>query len=260
MNIASSWFRRLDVSETLTRIDEPHTDLLVMANIWHLRGRDRDLIVDTGLGVAPLREHLPELFERDPAVVLTHTHFDHTGGAYEFRDCCAHPAGSFERPGPASLNGPAALASVGLAVDDVDFPVADSLLDALPHAGYDPGGYRLRPATIGRWLGDGDVIDLGDRRLTVLHLPGHTPESIALFDEHDGTLFSGDVLYDGELLDTCTGADISRYADSLRRLRELPVSVVHAGHCDSFGRDHMRHLIDRYLRSAHVAARAEGAS
>ena len=40
------------------------------------------------------------------------------------------------------------------------------------------------------------MVDPGGRPLTVLHLPGHSPGSIALFDPADGTLFSGDVVYD----------------------------------------------------------------
>jgi len=95
---------------------------------------------------------------------------------------------------------------------------------------------------------DGDTVDLGDRSLTVLHLPGHTPGSIALFDPADGTLFSGDVVYDDDvLLDSLTGSDPAQYACSLRRLRELPVTVTHAGHDASFGRDRLHHLIDTYL-------------
>jgi len=39
------------------------------------------------------------------------------------------------------------------------------------------------------------MVDLGDHMLTV-HLPGHSPTSIALFDEHNGVLFPGDVVYE----------------------------------------------------------------
>ena len=68
----SPWFRVEPVTDVLTRIDEPHVHELLRANIWHLRGRERDLVVDAGLGVASLREHVPALFERDPVLVLTH--------------------------------------------------------------------------------------------------------------------------------------------------------------------------------------------
>jgi len=41
---------------------------------------------------------------------------------------------------------------------------------------------------------DGDIIDLGDRAFEVLHLPGHSPGSIALFEAATKTLFSGDAI------------------------------------------------------------------
>ncbi|MFB9356693.1 MBL fold metallo-hydrolase [Actinoplanes nipponensis] len=64
----------------------------------------------------------------------------------------------------------------------------------------------------------------------------------------DGTLFSGDVIYDGGLLDSLPGSDPEAYARSLRRLRELPVRLTHAGHGPSFGRGRLHRLIDDYLR------------
>ena len=45
-------------------------------------------------------------------------------------------------------------------------------------------------------FGHTDIIDLGDRRFRVVHLPGHSPDSIGLLDEHDGLFFSGDAIYD----------------------------------------------------------------
>jgi glyoxylase-like metal-dependent hydrolase (beta-lactamase superfamily II) len=123
----------------------------------------------------------------------------------------------------------------------------DVLIKAVPHEGYDPSGYRLRPVTVTRHLCDGDVVDLGDRAFTVVHLPGHSPGSIAFFDEHDGTLFSGDAVHDDVLIDEIAGADIGDYVASLRRLRELPVRIVHPGHGPGFQGSRMRELIDEYL-------------
>jgi glyoxylase-like metal-dependent hydrolase (beta-lactamase superfamily II) len=110
--------------------------------------------------------------------------------------------------------------------------------------------YWVRPVTRTRSLAEGDLVDLGDHTLTVLHMPGHSPGSIALFDVSDGTLFSGDVIYDDVLLDSLLGSDKEQYARSLRRLLALPVRVVRPGHGHSFGRERLHHLIDDYLRSA----------
>jgi len=63
-----------------------------------------------------------------------------------------------------------------------------------------------------------------------------------------GTLFSGDAIYDGPLLDELADSDIDQYCVTMERLRALPVTVVHAGHDPSFGRDRLRELTTTYLQ------------
>ncbi|MEG3634985.1 MBL fold metallo-hydrolase [Micromonospora palythoicola] len=241
--VPSEWFRFTAVTERLTLIEEPHVRGLLRANLWHLRGRRRDLLVDCGLGVTALVPLLRERFGREPVLVLTHAHLDHMGSAHEFGEVWAHPLEHVDDPAPGSLHGPTLAADLGLAET-----LPPALLNARPHGGYDIGTYRVRPATPTRSLADGDILEVDDIRLVVLHLPGHSPGSIALFDEHDGTLFSGDVIYDDVLLDSLPGSDRGRYAHSLRRLRDLPVRLTRPGHEGSFGKDRLHHLIDDYLR------------
>ena len=89
---------------------------------------------------------------------------------------------------------------------------------------------------------------VGGRVLTVLHLPGHTPGSIALLEERTGTLYSGDVVYDGGLIDNLPNSDVAAYRRSMEFLADLDVSVVHPGHGHSFGRTRLRRLAQTYLR------------
>ena len=105
----------------------------------------------------------------------------------------------------------------------------------------------MRPAPATQLLEDGDVIDLGDRAFAVLHLPGHSPGSIALWEAASGILFSGDTVYDGPLVDDCYHSVVADYLTSLERLRRLPVRVVHGGHFPSFGAERHRQLIDDYI-------------
>jgi glyoxylase-like metal-dependent hydrolase (beta-lactamase superfamily II) len=60
-------------------------------------------------------------------------------------------------------------------------------------------------------------------------------------------LFSGDAVYDGPLLDELDGSHVDAYLDTMRRLRALPVTVVHGGHETSFGRDRLIEICDDYL-------------
>ena len=91
------------------------------------------------------------------------------------------------------------------------------------------------------------MLDLGNRCFEVLHLPGHSPGSIGLWEESTGTLFSGDAVYDGPLLDTAADSDIVDYCATMERLLTLPVTVVHGGHDPSFGRDRLHEIARAYL-------------
>lgn len=64
----------------------------------------------------------------------------------------------------------------------------------------------------------GDVINLGDRQLTVLHMPGHSRGSICLHDRENKLLFSGDVVYDGSMIDWLPYSRVSDYIGSCERL------------------------------------------
>jgi glyoxylase-like metal-dependent hydrolase (beta-lactamase superfamily II) len=246
--VADTWFGVEDVGEGVTKLTEPHLSGLVSANLWWIRGRRHDVVVDTGLGVASLRQHLPDLFAHDTMAVISHTHLDHAGGAHEFGRVAVHAleADAVAAPPPASLDARTEMELLGLAVPDPD-ALPDSLLEALPEPGFDPAAFAVRPATVTRSLVHGDVIDLDDRRLRVVHAPGHTPGSIVLLDEDLRWLYTGDVLYDGPVFDEMYGADIASYVASMRRLLDLDVAMVHPGHDHSFDAVRMHELVDDYL-------------
>jgi glyoxylase-like metal-dependent hydrolase (beta-lactamase superfamily II) len=247
--VAAAWFRRETLSGGVTWLDEPHVAAFARCNIWHVRGRDRDLLVDTGLGLASLREAAWDLFDHPVTAVLTHAHFDHIGGAFEFEDRRAHAAEAAELAEPRGFAGLTATDLGGELVGQLraaGYDIPESLLDALPHAGFSLSGYRVPPAPA-RTVRDGDRLDLGDRSFEVLHLPGHSPGSIGLWEGETGILFSGDALYDGPLLFDLPGSSVEAYVPTLERLLDLPVTVVHAGHDPSFGRERLRQIAGEYL-------------
>jgi len=248
--IADRWFERRRVDDDITLLWEPHVDRLIRCNIWHVRGRDRDLLVDTGLGIASLAEAARDLFGKPVVAVATHTHYDHVGGLHEFATRLVHRAEAammadftdFATLRTADLDPEllAGLRAIGLAE-------AEELITAYPDAGYDPAAYRVRSVAPTRIVEEGDAIDLGDRHFEVLHLPGHSPGSIGLWEAASGTLFSGDAIYDGVLIDDLPTSDVADYIRTMRRLRELPVRTVHGGHKPSFGRERLVAIVDDYL-------------
>jgi glyoxylase-like metal-dependent hydrolase (beta-lactamase superfamily II) len=248
--VADRWFERERVDDAVTVLTEPFVHPLLRCNIWHVRGRSQDLLVDTGLGIASLRAAAADLFDADLLAVATHAHTDHIGSLHEFERRAIHEA---EADAVRCISGVLHLdigAAPPSAVEQMvrwGYDIREGLLTAIPRAGFDLDGAPRTSAAPTRVLREGDVIDLGDRAFEVLHLPGHSPGSIGLWDAANEVLFSGDAVYDGPLLDEIEGADIDAYVATMRRLRDLPVAVVHAGHEGSMDRQRFRDVIDAYL-------------
>ena len=232
---AETWYETRSVGEGVTFIAEPHILEFYRCNIWHVRGRDRDLLVDSGMGVVSLRQQVPLVTEKPCVAVASHTHFDHIGCHYEFAERWVH------RDEAATMAEPTRAATLA------DLYVSDEIFTKLPPAPYASTEYAVKAAPATRLLEAGDVVDLGDRSFEVIHTPGHSPGGIMLFEKATGILFSGDTVYDGQLIDDAYHSEIATYVATMKRILDLPVRLVHGGHFPSFDGARYRTLIHQYL-------------
>jgi glyoxylase-like metal-dependent hydrolase (beta-lactamase superfamily II) len=250
LQIADRWFDYERLSDGITRIWEPHVIRVMQCNIWHVRGRDRDMLIDTGMGIASLHEAARHLFDKALTAVATHSHLDHVGSLHEFGDRIAHSkeADTLTRPSDnfSMLSDEHSVEFIA-SLKRAGYEVGPCFVTALPHADFNLSRFNCPPAPATRLVEEGDVIDLGDRVFEVLHLPGHSPGSIGLWEAATATLFSGDAVYDGPLLDELPGSDVSTYLNTMRRLEKLPARVVHGGHDPSFDGARLRQLARGYL-------------
>jgi glyoxylase-like metal-dependent hydrolase (beta-lactamase superfamily II) len=249
--IADDWFGFRQIDDGITMAWEPYVEPLIRSNIWHVAGRDRVLLIDTGLGICSLREAARDLFAKPVVALATHCHWDHVGGLYEFetRVCHRLEAASISQPGEIETQLDRGLPEAYRErMGSAGYSLRDELITAYPHPGFDPRKYAVRPADPTWLVDEGDVIDLGDRSFQVLHFPGHSPGCIGLWEAESGILFSGDAVYDGDILDDLPGSSIKDYVSTMKRLRELPVSVVHGGHDPSFGRERLIEIADAYIK------------
>lgn len=84
-----------------------------------------------------------------------------------------------------------------------------------------------------RPLRDGEKIEIGNGELTVIHVPGHSPGGVALYDKEGGYVISGDSLFSGSIGRTdLPGGDMRQLIGAVRsRLLTLPTdTVVYPGH------------------------------
>jgi glyoxylase-like metal-dependent hydrolase (beta-lactamase superfamily II) len=228
---SSGWFAHGLCADGITRIWEPCVAELLQANMFLVQNDGEQLLIDAGLGIVPLRESLAPLLDEPTPLLLTHSHRDHVGGAHEFDERLAHAWESrqLESPVRGALRRDAMAPEYVTLLERAGYHVPDCLLAEVPD-GFDASAHVIPAAPATRCLRDGDVVSVGRRRFRVLVVPGHTPGSLALFEEETGLLLAGDLLYDGPLLDFLPESDPDSYRASLTRVLELPLATVCGGH------------------------------
>ena len=227
---------KIKIDDEISCIQETGVANFMRCNIWHVKGRDFDLIIDTGMGINPLKEWVMKETNRPIKAIGTHSHFDHAGSMHEFSCRLGHLAEA------------AAFASGGRAETMyLGGWTKIEIVNPKEHPDFATQTFSVKPAPLTGYLDEGDILDLGNRAFQILHLPGHSPGSIGLFDIKNKTLFSGDAVYNGELLDTHPHSDKVLYRKTMQRLLNLDAEVIHAGHEPSFGKMQMHKVIHNYL-------------
>lgn len=230
------WFVQQELAEGVFHVWEPAYREDYRCNMYVVKGSSSDLVLDAGLGLGSLRAFLAP-FAPDPLLVLSHGHYDHIGSAFEFERRVIHAAEAGILEAPTHENTYA------------DLLLAERDFTPKPWDTFTAAEWVAEPAPATDLIGEGDVLDLGDRRFTVLHTPGHSWGSICLWDEARGFLFCADTVYSGEIFDHLPCSNISVYLQSMRRLRELPVHTAFPGHGPILSGDAFRETIDTYLDS-----------
>jgi len=174
-------------------------------------GRDRALLWDTGLGVDDIGALAGSLTAKPLVVVNSHAHFDHMGGNWQFQAVHAadHPVAR-------------ARISSGLGREAVAEHMSPDQFSRPFPPGFDPPEYEIRGAAYIP-VGEGESFDLGGRVFETLATPGHSPDSLMLFDRENSVLLTGDTFYPAALyahLDAGDGmaSDFQVYRETMHRL------------------------------------------
>lgn len=206
VQISDPWFEAYRIRPGVLAIYEPHQSEEIISYL--ILGRRKALLFDTGMGISNIRKVAEELTKLPISVLNSHTHNDHVGDNWRFTDIYGMDT-DFTR---ANAKGSREDAQAELAPGEVcgDLP-----------PGFNAREYAIKPFHVSHWLHDGDKIDLGGRTLQVIGTPGHTPDAIALLDEKNGLLFTGDSFYAGPIFLYRPETDLDAYVASMKRLAAM---------------------------------------
>ncbi len=164
---------------------------------------DESLLWDTGSGRRPIAPLVARHGARDVTAFPSHLHFDHLGGIHDF--------------------GPVMLADLpivrALEKDGAVTPTDEMFLGAYEDL-------SIPTFEVGQWVSPGTVLHVGSRRLEVIHTPGHSPDSVSLWEADRLRFYAADFVYRGELYAQTPGASLQAYCDTLTvLLQRLPQEV-----------------------------------
>lgn len=178
----------------------------LQTNCYILQSNHGAIIIDPGDEPERIVRFLNDIKVEPSQIIATHTHFDHVLGVDSIR---------------AKLNVPFLIHR-----DDL------SMLESMQNRVHQFMGFDVPPPPkVDRYLKDGDLLNVGDETIRVLHTPGHSPGSISL--SGDGYVFTGDALFNQSIGRTdLPGGDLKTLINSIReRLFKLDdATTVYPGH------------------------------
>lgn len=210
-----NWFSVSKIDDNTFAINEDkHWE---ETHCYLLCGVKNALLIDTGLGVANIKKVVDSLTLLPVLVVTTHIHWDHIGGHKYFENIAVHEA----EKDWLSIKFPIPLQAVkhNLVCKPCDFPL-DFSIDS----------YQLPKISPQQILHDGDCLDLGERKITVIHTPGHSPGHCCFYEPERKYLYSDDLIYSGCLDAFYPTTDPQLFWQSVKKIQHLDVERVLPAH------------------------------
>ncbi|MBS5522055.1 MAG: MBL fold metallo-hydrolase [Clostridiales bacterium] len=233
-DLTKHYFKVHTLGHNIYHIEEnagAYTTLLV--------GEQQALLIDTGYGFLDLSEVVGRLTRLPLTVVNTHGHLDHCGGDYLFKSVYINYTDLPVYLWYQSVEKPKFL-------EKFKKDYGSDIFKIWPES-FDEERYMSAKARKLLPLTDGQVFELGGRRVTAYFLPGHTKGSTVFFDDASGLLFAGDDISKTVWIFFDHSAPLGEYVKGLDRLRSLPVRGIVSSHLpDVFGRQ----LIDWIMLAA----------
>jgi len=219
MELYLEWYKIEKIDDITYVISEPHH--WEDTNIYYLIGEKRNIVIDTGIGIWPIKNILKEIDDKDISVITTHVHWDHIGNHSEFENIMVHK--SEEKW---IKNG------IPLPIEVIRKNVIRDVNEELLPLDFNINDYELFKSNNIEIVEDGEIIELGGRDLQILHTPGHSPGHIAVYDIKKKYIFTGDLIYKGRLYCNYESTEPIGFYNSIKKIHGMKreVTKIFGGH------------------------------
>ncbi len=203
-----NWFTIEVIDESTYAISEyEHWEKV---HSYLLIGNTNALLIDTGLGIGNIKAEVDFITGLPVKVVTTHAHWDHIGGHASFHDISVH-----RKDAGWLING------LPLPEHRIKSSVVKEPFTISPPVEFDINKYKVYSGIPSELLEDGHIIDIGFRKIKIIHTPGHSPGHICLLDADRGYLFTGDLIYKGTLYAFYPSTDPLQFKQSVDKINKL---------------------------------------
>ena len=180
------------------------------ANSYLVVGDEKTLLFDLAVNQEGLWDYACSLTDKPVQLVLSHGHVDHIFHLNKREEVWLHSKDmDMVRNGVPGVNGP------------------------------------TNPCPVLHPLNEGDVIELGNRKLTVFHIPGHTPGSILLLDQKTRFLLSGDSIARRLLFGVGSEVKLAPFCEKVKQLKEIDFKGAYSAHdrC-ALPKSHLKRMLE----------------
>lgn len=200
-----NWFTVKELFSNIWGIGEfSHSEKVIS---YLLVGEERALLFDTGMGIGDILEEVKRITKLPVMVIDSHCHPDHMGGNWQFTSILGIRS-EFSKNS----------SKHGYSKTEIQK--------------YYQANNSIKSFQIAKYVKDGDLINMAPFSFEIIQTPGHTPDSICLYEKNFKILLTGDSVYRGPIYLFLKESNFYDYKKSIKKLSKLDIKTILPGHND----------------------------
>ncbi|MEK7079078.1 MAG: MBL fold metallo-hydrolase [Patescibacteria group bacterium] len=213
----NNWFTIVELQRNIWGIAEfGHSEKVIS---YLFIGNSQALLFDTGMGIGDIKKAVKKITNLPILVINSHTHFDHIGGDHQFDKIILFN----HRLSQAN-------AKKGFSQKYMFGAYKKKSFIKKPPRLFSFAKYNIKPFSWTQMVKNNDKLLIDPFTFKIIHTPGHSPDSICLYEKNTGILLSGDTLYPGNIYLHLKESNTADYIKSINKLMRLTLSKIFPAH------------------------------